>query len=137
MRTLLTTAAAVLMAAGSAGPAAAQQADNSALVTWYYRQYLGRDARPAEIQNGNAHIQRHGVLDAEAALLASEEYYKRAGGNPAGWVKNLVFDVLDRDTSVEEVGHWCFLLGGAGDRKKVALSFLEFHQEAIRKRWGQ
>lgn len=95
------------------------------LVTRSYRTFLNRAPEPA----GLAHWVRTlgsglTIQQMEAGFLASPEYYRKAGGTPAGWVTGLYRHVLDRGAAPAEIRFWTDRLARGDDRSTVALGFL-------------
>jgi len=78
---------------------------NRTVAQWYQR-YLRRDADPyaggwvQALQQGQ---QPEQVL---AGILASDEYYRIAGGTPRGFVRQLYEDVHGRRPTPQEADHW-------------------------------
>ena len=60
----------------------------------------------------------------EAGFLASPEYYAKAGGDDASWVRQLYAHVLDRPAGGAEVDHWTARLAAGTSRQTVAMGFL-------------
>lgn len=78
-----------------------------ALISTWYRQYLGREADPAGLQ---AHIQGlqtgQSLIDVRTSLLASNEFYDRCRNNPQVFMYQLYFLVLDRQPLARDVDFW-------------------------------
>jgi hypothetical protein len=79
----------------------------AALVRSWYRHYLGRDVEPSglyywvdQLNNGAS------PTWALSQILASDEYYARAGKTQEGYVKALFQDVLGRKPTRREYRTW-------------------------------
>jgi len=89
-------------------PSAAQYSrrDADRTVGRWYQRYLRREADPyaggwvQALQQGQ---QPEQVL---AGILGSDEYYRQAGGTPAGFVRQLYEDVHGRRPTRQEAEHW-------------------------------
>jgi len=90
-------------------PSAAQAqvyGDPNSLVDYWYRTYLGRAPDPAAAGAANALNQGVPADQVLSDILASEEFYVRAGSTPEGFV-NLLFTVLmGRAPTPSEFGFW-------------------------------
>jgi hypothetical protein len=98
--------------------------DHIALLQLLYQQYLGRLPDPDGLRTFTEQL-RNGVpqLEVEAQLLASEEFYNRAGGSPVGFIRALYRVVLDRRPAPAEVRFWLERHVGR-DRLTIAREFL-------------
>jgi hypothetical protein len=116
---------AMLLACGlGAAPAKAQTYDEVGLVNSWYRQYLGRDADPSGVVTWARALHCAGPEATQAGILASEEYYCRAGHTPEGFVSSLYADVLGRRACDHEVRDWVQRLCHCSGRERLALDFL-------------
>jgi hypothetical protein len=91
------------------------------LVTADYQEFLKRAPSAAEVDSWVRALQAGARSDQVlAAILASPEYYQRAGGTDAGWVDAVYHDLLDR--SPEPVGrdYWLQTLAAGAGRSAVA-----------------
>lgn len=97
----------------------------SRLITTAYADYLGRTPDAGGLANWLAAM-RAGltIQQMESGFISSAEYYGKAGGTPATWVRQLYADVLDRTAGASEVDHWVSFLARGGSRSQVALGFL-------------
>lgn len=97
----------------------------SRLITGSYRTYLGRGPDPTGLENWLRAMDRGlTIQDMEAGFLASQEYYGKAGGTDAGWVRKLYQHVLGRNAASSEVAHWVNRLAAGATRDDVAKGFL-------------
>lgn len=95
------------------------------LVRRAYDRYLNRVPDTAGLKNWADALDRGWTISTiESGFLASQEYYLRAGGTPAGWVRELYRAVLGRTAAPSEVDHWVRVLAGGYTRAQVALGFL-------------
>ncbi|WP_421733180.1 DUF4214 domain-containing protein [Cellulomonas sp.] len=95
------------------------------LVTGAYERFLGRgpDAEGLRFWVSNLST-GWTVARIEAGFLQSDEYYRLAGSNPAGWVRTLYRDVLHRDAAPSEVDSWVQVQARGAERMQVAMGFL-------------
>jgi len=95
------------------------------LIASSYARFLGRTP-DAEGQAFWLEKMRQGwtIQQMESGFLSSAEYYAKAGGNDAGWVRQLYRHVLGRSASAAEVSGWVGALGSGQTRASVALGFL-------------
>lgn len=90
----------------TAAPIQAQTIEVTSLVDGWYVRYLGRHADPVGLTSEVRAIRAGTPLDvAEAAILASPEYYARNGNTPEGFVAALYRDVLGRRAGSHEFAH--------------------------------
>jgi len=107
-------------------PVQANDRDVAAIVQ-YHRQYLKRAPSDAEINVWISDAYRTGATpeQVEAAIIASQEYYRRCGNNPRAWANRMFADVLDRFPTIPERNYLMNLLNDfGGDRERTALEFL-------------
>jgi len=109
-------------------PAAAKAqvyGDSNSLVDYWYRAYLGR-APEAEGLATWANQLNQGVPANQvlATILASDEYYRRAGGIPQGFIARLYSDLLNRAPSSADLNFWVGRMY-TEDRTVLVLQFLE------------
>lgn len=86
-----------------------------------YQQYLGRGAEAAALHLwGNA--LHSGMTDEQfaATLVASDEFYLRAGGNNGAWVQAAYQSILGRPASNADVGWGLYQLGLGVSRFSLA-----------------
>ena len=98
----------------------------AALITTWYRQYLGREADPAGLQ---AHLQGlqtgQSLIDVRTSLLSSNEFYDRCRNNPQVFMYQLYFMVLDRQPLPRDVDFWLNRLQILkGNRSSLVREFL-------------
>jgi hypothetical protein len=85
----------------------AYPANPEALVQSWYRRYLGRSVDPSGYETWvNSLYQGTPPEAVLATILASEEYYERAGATPEGFVQRLFLDLSGRRPSRGEFDHW-------------------------------
>src|SRR5579862_7942657 len=87
-------------------PAQYYGGDPNALVDSWYRTYLGRAADSGMTYWVSQLVQGIPPDAVIAGILASDEYYTRAGGTPQGFVTLLFNDILKRPPSAGEVDFW-------------------------------
>ena len=109
-RIILIGAAAVVCVAGLVPSAARAQVygDQYSLIDYWYRTYLGR---PGVGDTGMDywvnHLRQGDSPDSVlAGILASDEYYKKAGYTPEGYIAQLFSDLLKRRPSPSELDFW-------------------------------
>jgi hypothetical protein len=109
---------------------AGYQADPTALVSAWYRRYLGRDMDSGAsswidlIRNGAEPSAELG------GILASDEYYQRVGATPNSFVEGLYVDVAGRRPSQGEMDAALGRLGAVG-RQGVANVLLQQYPDAV------
>jgi hypothetical protein len=114
---------ALVATAAISSPARADRAARQ-VVAWYER-YLDRYPNDAGARDWVEKLRRgRDPLDVEASILSSDEYWRRAGSNPAGFVDRLFRDTAGRPPGPGEFRYW---VGRArsGDRKQIAVDFLK------------
>jgi len=111
-------------------PAAAQAqtyGDSNSLVDYWYRTYLGRPAESEGLATWanqlNQGVPANQVL---ATILASDEYYRRAGATPEGFIAQLCNDVLKRAPTTADLDFWIRRMY-TEDRPVMILQFLNQH----------
>jgi hypothetical protein len=98
---------------------------------WYVR-YLHREPDPAGIQAWVDRLyQGDAPMDIVVGILASEEYYLRAGSTPEGFVNAMLEDVVRRRPTGREMRYWSWNVRNEG-RVEAAYAFLSQHPEAYR-----
>jgi hypothetical protein len=107
--------------------------DRRALVENWYQLYLRRPADPTGLADCLTRLRGgSGVLEVQAFILASEEYFRLHGSRQGSWVAGLYADVLDRSPSPREIQHWNQLLNQAGgSREQTATDFLNAAQAEL------
>ena len=129
MRTFII--AAVVLAAFT-NPALAIPGDDAALVESWYRRYFGRSADPIGIHDHIRALRRcTPPLTVEASILSSDEYYRRHGATPPGFVTGLFYDILGRPPAQDEVRFWSDQVIRRG-RSRVAVQFLQDQTRDLR-----
>jgi hypothetical protein len=105
--------------------------DPEQMVQGWYRQFLGRAADPyasswiEQLKSGQA---PEAVL---GGILASSEYYLRAGGTPDGFIRRLHMDLTGRPPGASEVQFWLNRLYQS-DRQDIAYKMLQRYPQG----WG-
>lgn len=86
-----------------------------------YRSILGRDPEPSGLTWWSAAVQQGGlrVEDLRGVLIVSDEYYVRAGGTDAAYIRALYRDLLRRGAADSEVASWTAQMA-IGGRSAVA-----------------
>jgi hypothetical protein len=110
--------------AGLAMPTPAR-ADRAArqIIAWYQR-YLDRYPDEAGLSDWTEKLRGgRDPLDVEAEILSSDEYWRRAGSDPMGWVDRLFRDTTGRPPSPRDFRFWADRVRFA-DRKQIAVDFL-------------
>lgn len=72
----------------------------------------------------------HSPRDVQSSILASDEYYRDAGGTNASYVRRLYADVIGRAPLPAEINYWVGRLRYE-DRKDVAHQMLRFHPRKV------
>lgn len=97
----------------------------SALIEDSYRQYLGRGADSGGLSTWLGQMQGGSrIEDVQIQLIASGEFYSKAGGTDAGFVTRLYQTVLGRTPASSEVSHWVAKINGGQSRGDVASGFV-------------
>ena len=97
----------------------------SDLITASYVTYLGRTPDPMGLQFWLGEMGRGMTIQQmESGFVASDEFYRAAGGVPSAWVESLYGHVLGRTPAPSEVAFWVAQLAGGATRSSVALGFL-------------
>jgi hypothetical protein len=95
----------------------------SDLVVGDYQELLGRTPSTPEI-NGWVLALRSGTEDQVlAGFAASDEYYRRSGGNDRAWIDALYHDLLGRTPATAEENAWLAAIGSGASRSSVAYGF--------------
>ena len=94
------------------------------------RGYLRREPTPSDSPPVQA--LRRGVPqeDVQSSILASDEYFKRAGGTTPAYVRQLYVDLLGREPLPAEVNYWVGRLRYE-TRKNVSHQLLRFHPRNV------
>ena len=101
----------------------------SVLVNRLYVLYLGRDGDNAGVAYWADQIGRGVTPDAVRALLvASSEYFARAGGTNAGFVGALYRDILRRSVDPAGQSYWLGLLQSGHSRNEVVTRLLHSNE---------
>jgi hypothetical protein len=114
--------------------AGAYAQDPEALVRFWYRKYLSREADvPGMV--GWAQLLRQGTPPANVlgAMLSSQEYYDRCGNTPQGFAQTLFMDVTGRQPTPQEFNWMMSQLGwgGAWQRGTLAYDLLTRYPQAM------
>src|SRR5207249_1271157 len=104
--------------------------DPVALVQNWYRQFLDRDAEPAGLASWVDQLRRGQPPAAIlAAILASDEYYQRAGSTPEGFVQALFRDLTGQVPPPQEFREWVRRVRPE-NRKEIAQDLLQRSPQA-------
>jgi hypothetical protein len=122
MRYLLLNASIFLFLAPAAATAQVYGDPNS-LVEYWYNKYLGRQPDPGMATWVNSLIQGTPPDQVLTGILASDEYYQRAGGTPQGFIARLYSDVLNQAPSAAELDFWVRRMY-TEDRPTLIMEFL-------------
>ena len=110
----------------------ARAEDPHALVRGWYRQFLDREPDPAGLTNWvkelAAGTDPAAVL---ATILASDEYYLRAGRSPQGFAREVLVDLTGREPDPQELRQWARQAGRPEERHALALDILKRHSQAL------
>jgi hypothetical protein len=106
-------------------PGASYGRDAAVVQSWYDR-YLGRlpDRSGLETYVGQLQAGVH-PSELQARILGSEEFYRRWGSNPNGFINGVYRTALGRVPSRQEVWYWKRQLWRNPDREQVALAILD------------
>jgi hypothetical protein len=98
----------------------------AALVSDAYGYYLERGPDPGGLEGWVGYLNRGATIEQlEAGIMASPEYFGKAGGGNDPWVRRMYADVLGRTPGNAEVAYWTNALGmGRIDRYTAAMGFL-------------
>jgi Domain of unknown function (DUF4214) len=130
MRYLIPTVCTCFVAMNAAWAPAVHAADeDAALVESWYASYLGRKPDRDGFATYMEKL-RSGVspLECQAEILRSDEFYRRWGSTPRGFIDGLHKAVLGQRATPAEMQSWMRRLRNA-DRGEVALEFLEWAYE--------
>jgi hypothetical protein len=122
MRHLLLIASALLLLA-PAFAKAQMYGDPNSLVEYWYNKYLGRPGDPAMATWVNSLNQGTPPDQVLTGILASDEYYRRAGATPQGFIARLYSDVLDQTPSAVDLDFWVRRMY-TEDRPALIMEFL-------------
>ena len=121
-RLLLTVAFTLVAGLAMPAPARADWATRQ-VIAWYQR-YLDRFPDRGGLRDWSDQLRRgRDPIVVEAGILASDEYWRRAGRNPIGWVDRLFRDTTGRPPPPRDHRFWADRLR-FGDRQRVAEEFL-------------
>jgi len=80
--------------------------DASRTVAGWYQRFLGRQADPYAGSWVDALRRGQDPDQVLSGILGSDEYYLRAGGRPADFVRQLYDDLTGREPSPGQLRHW-------------------------------
>src|SRR5262249_40060503 len=90
----------------------------------WYRQFLNRDADPSGMAAWTDSLRGGNPPEAVlGTILASDEYYRKAGYTPEGFVQSLYRDVVGRYPTREEFSYWLQRTNAEG-RQSAATALL-------------
>ena len=106
-----------------------------------YREVLGRRSDPEGLAYWTDLVRRGvPITDVGVQILSSEEYYRRSGGSPGGFVDAVYQGVLRRTADPQGRAYWIDQLQRGTSRMAVAWSFydsLESRQTRVENTFGQ
>jgi hypothetical protein len=96
------------------------------MVQQWYRRYLGRrpDAGGKKTYVGQLEAGA-APIELQARILGSDEFYRRWGSTPGGFINGLYRVVLGQPPARQDVRYWKAQLWRNPDREQLALSFLD------------
>jgi hypothetical protein len=94
------------------------------MVASWYRQYLGRGMDPGARQWVNMLRRGEDPLFVQSGILASQEYWERAGQDPGRFVDNLFRDVVGQRPTRRDFNYWAGRFSWGENRQDVVLDFL-------------
>lgn len=104
----------------------------SDIVAGWYKHFLGRKADEAGLREWTQHLlDGMPVLEAQAAFLASGEYYQRQGGRPETFLQGLFYDVLGRTANRQDLREQLASLRTFGNRQAYILAYLQNAQAEL------
>jgi len=111
---------------------------NVTLVDSWYQRYLGRSADRTGLTTYVGMLARGVSAEyVQAAILASDEFWRNAGGTLSDWIVGLYKAVLNRGASRYEVGIWTRQFNAVRrDRLRLAQDFLKEAQGELLKQQG-
>jgi len=119
---LLLAVAALCLTPANAG-AQVYGGDPQSLVEYWYNKYLGRAGDPTMATWVNSLSQGTPADQVLTGIIASDEYYRRAGATPEGFIARLYSDVLGRTPNVTELDFWVRRMY-TEDRPTLIMEFL-------------
>jgi hypothetical protein len=107
----------------------AKPGDPATIVNSWTRGYLRREAAPASpwiqsLERGRS------PLEVQANMLASDEYFRKAGGTEPAYVRQLYMDLLGREPLPPEITYWMGRLHYQ-PRRDVVAQLLRFHPQNV------
>lgn len=98
----------------------------------WYRDYLGRDMSRSEARNWEIYLQQKvgDLIDVQALLLGSPEFYDRAGGNFADWI-DAVARATGRRLGDAEMMQWRDVYRNERNRVAFTKRFLNAQQSFV------
>jgi hypothetical protein len=119
-----TSLLAALATVGFAGTADAH-CPHTRTVVGFYHHYLGRQPDHEGLCSWVAHLRRgEPAVAVEAHFLGGDEYFRRHGCCPRGFVRAMYRDVLGTTPCEHEVNYWAAQFQSCGCRTTVARRFL-------------
>jgi hypothetical protein len=92
--------------------------------------YLRRETAPSERPPTQAMRDVGTPQYVESGKLASDDYFARAGGTRAAYIRRLYFDVVGREPLPAEINYWVGRLRYE-TRRDVAYRLLRFHPQNV------
>lgn len=99
------------------------------LVQSWYRQFLRRNADPMASVWINQLAGGEEPESVLAQILSTDEYYARAGGNPAGFVRRLQLDLTGQPPRGDETRRWSHRMY-ASERQDIAYEMLRRYPQS-------
>lgn len=99
-----------------------------------YQEYLGRAADAAGLAYWTSQMQS-GVTDQrlEADFIASDEFFRQAGGTDVGWVESLYQHLLGRSADAAGLAWWTAALAQGESRSQVAFGLTNSGERATQR----
>jgi hypothetical protein len=85
-----------------------------------YQSLLLRSAEPAGAEYWTNHLTGRGLLELRVLLLASDEFFQRAGGTNQAWLGAFYNEVLERPIDAAGQSYWLGVLDSGVPRASVA-----------------
>lgn len=99
-----------------------------------YQEYLGRAADAAGLAYWTGQMQsRLTDQQLEADFIASDEFFRQAGGTDVGWVDSLYQHLLGRPTDAAGIAWWTAALAHGESRSQVAFGFADSVERATQR----
>jgi hypothetical protein len=101
----------------------------ASLVRHWYRVYLNREGDPGGVATWVESLRQGNAPESTlATILASDEYYRKAGGTPEGVVQKLFVDITGRRPTSWDEAYWVDRMY-RGERMDVIYDLLVRHPQ--------